>query len=77
LGYVLVALIAHFVLHEQVSLVRWFGIVLITGGVGFVAGGPMLTSPADEKAKCPLLNAKDTARNGAPAEEVVSGGVEL
>jgi drug/metabolite transporter (DMT)-like permease len=77
LGYVLVALIAHFVLHEQVSLLRWFGIALITGGVGFVAGGPMLTSHAEEKAKSPLLTAEDTARNRAPAEEVVSGGREL
>lgn len=44
LGYVLIALIARFVLHEQVSLLRWLGIALISGGVGFVAGGPVLTS---------------------------------
>lgn len=76
LGYVLVALSARFVLHEDVSLLRWFGIVLITGGVGFVAGGPMLTSHADEEIKSPLLTAKDAARNGAPTEEVACGGVK-
>ena len=43
LGYVLLALIARFVLHEQVSPLRWLGIALISGGVGFVAGGPALT----------------------------------
>src|SRR5271165_7576175 len=54
LGYVLLALVARFVLHEYVSPLRWLGIVLITGGVGFIAGGPALTThpdtadPADE-----------------------------
>ena len=43
LGYVLLALVARFVLHEHVSPLRWLGIALITGGVGFVAGGPELT----------------------------------
>jgi drug/metabolite transporter (DMT)-like permease len=43
LGYVLLALVAKFVLHEQVSTLRWLGIAFITGGVGFVAGGPELT----------------------------------
>ena len=46
LGYVLLALVARFVLHEQVSPLRWLGIALISGGVGFVAGGPALTSHA-------------------------------
>ncbi len=62
LGYVLLALVARFALHEQVSASRWLGIALISGGVGFVAGGPSLTS--DANAKSPLL-AKN-ARNGAP-----------
>lgn len=43
LGYVLLALIAKFLLHEQVSTLRWVGIALISAGVGFVAGGPALT----------------------------------
>jgi drug/metabolite transporter (DMT)-like permease len=80
LGYVLLALVAKFALHEQVSPLRWLGIALISGGVGFVAGGPALTShahPGDEHPESPLL-AKN-ARNGAPAvDEVptVSGGME-
>lgn len=43
IGYVLLALIAKFILHEQVTTARWIGIVLITAGVGFIAGGPALT----------------------------------
>jgi len=42
-GNVIVALLAHFWLHEPISLERWAGIVLITLGVGFVAQGPSLT----------------------------------
>ena len=43
LGYVLLALIAKFVLHEQVTMWRWVGIGLIAVGVSFVASGPELT----------------------------------
>ncbi len=56
LGYVLLALIAKFVLHEQVTTLRWVGIFLIAVGVSCVATGPELTShrharePADEPA---------------------------
>jgi len=42
-GYVILALIAKYQLHEQITPVRWIGILLITAGVGFVAGGPELT----------------------------------
>lgn len=42
-GYVVVALLSKFWLHETVSLYRWAGIVLIVCGVGFVANGPSLT----------------------------------
>jgi drug/metabolite transporter (DMT)-like permease len=52
LGYVLLALVARFVLHENISPLRWLGIALITAGVGFVAGGPALTEhPPGEAAK--------------------------
>ncbi|MBZ5546623.1 MAG: EamA family transporter [Acidobacteriia bacterium] len=44
LGYVLVALIAHFGFHEAISPTRWLGIALITAGVGFVAAGPSVTT---------------------------------
>jgi len=43
LGYVLLAFIARFLLHEQVSLTRWLGIALVSAGVGFVTTGPELT----------------------------------
>jgi drug/metabolite transporter (DMT)-like permease len=36
--------VARFLLHEHVSPLRWLGIALITGGVGFIAGGPELTT---------------------------------
>jgi drug/metabolite transporter (DMT)-like permease len=73
LGYVLLALVARFLLHEHVSPLRWLGIALITGGVGFIAGGPELTKhphvaqPVHEPrtAADSSLLAKD-ARNGAP-----------
>ena len=43
LGYVLIALIARFFLHEQVTPLRWLGILLISSGVGFVTQGPVIT----------------------------------
>jgi drug/metabolite transporter (DMT)-like permease len=46
LSYVLMALLARLFLNEHVTLARWFGIALITIGVGFVAGGPALTPAA-------------------------------
>jgi drug/metabolite transporter (DMT)-like permease len=52
LGYVLLALVAKFALHEQVSPLRWLGIALITGGVGFVAGGPSLTPQPGADVSC-------------------------
>src|SRR5271156_2245550 len=63
LGYVLLALAARFVLHEHVSPLRWLGIALITGGVGFIAGGPALTEHHDHKLAEP-----------DEAEVAVSGG---
>ena len=42
-GNVIVALFARFFLHEAISWQRWFGVVLITVGVGFVAQGPSFT----------------------------------
>jgi drug/metabolite transporter (DMT)-like permease len=46
LAYVLLALVAKFVLHEHVSATRWAGIVLISAGVAFVARGPVLSPEA-------------------------------
>ena len=42
-GYVVIALMGRFWLHEQMSLSRWAGILLIVCAVGFVAGGPSRT----------------------------------
>ncbi|HWE87776.1 MAG TPA: EamA family transporter [Terracidiphilus sp.] len=42
-GNVIVALLAKFWLHEEISWQRWAGIALITVGVGFVAQGPPRT----------------------------------
>jgi drug/metabolite transporter (DMT)-like permease len=50
LGYVLVALLSQWFLGEHVNLTRWLGILMITGGVGFVAGGPSFT-PKREREK--------------------------
>jgi drug/metabolite transporter (DMT)-like permease len=50
-GNVIVELLSRFWLHETVSGQRWFGVLLITVGVGFVAHGPSLTErPAAEPA---------------------------
>lgn len=42
-GYVMIALIGRFWLHERLSVSRWLGILLIVSAVGFVAGGPSRT----------------------------------
>ncbi len=47
-SYVVMALLAHILLHERVSVQRWCGIMLIVAGVGFVAGGPSHTEHAAE-----------------------------
>jgi len=44
LAYVAIAFLSRFWLHEQISLSRWFGIALITAGVGFVTQGPAYTA---------------------------------
>jgi len=50
LAYVLVAVLGALVLHEQISPTRWTGILLISCGVGIVAGGPIATRhPAEKK----------------------------
>ena len=58
IGYVLLALIAKFVLHEEVTLWRWLGILLISAGVGFVAGGPALTPRRDKAAQLEAMAAR-------------------
>jgi uncharacterized membrane protein len=52
-GNVIVELLSRFWLHESISYQRWFGVLLITVGVGFVAHGPSLTekSATEESAQ--------------------------
>ena len=75
-GNVIVALFARFWLHEAISYQRWFGIVLITVGVGFVAHGPSLTErPSDPlEPSVPRLAANDSTiedpLNKIPAQPV-------
>lgn len=79
LGYVLLALVAKFALHENVSPMRWVGIALISGGVGFVAGGPALTSHGhDDPAHSELPPFANNAKDGTNTSEAVStaSGVE-
>jgi drug/metabolite transporter (DMT)-like permease len=45
ISYVIMALLARFFLHETINVTRWLGILLITAGVGFVAGGPVASGP--------------------------------
>jgi drug/metabolite transporter (DMT)-like permease len=42
-AYVITAFISRFWLHEQISVYRWTGILLIVCAVGVVANGPVLT----------------------------------
>ena len=43
-GYVIIALLSRFWLHETITPARWAGIALITLGVGFVTRGPSYTT---------------------------------
>ncbi|SFS16915.1 hypothetical protein SAMN05421771_3001 [Granulicella pectinivorans] len=55
-GNVVIALISRFMLHEHLSLSRWFGILLLTSAVGFVANSPARTdrdNPLQDTGKAP------------------------
>ena len=56
-GYVVVALLSKFWLHEAgLGVSRWAGILLIVGGVGFVANGPSRTEHAPEHHELDLMD---------------------
>jgi drug/metabolite transporter (DMT)-like permease len=59
-GYVVVALLSRFWLHEQISPLRWAGILLIVIGVGFVTHGPSYTEHSHSEA--PLPEAESVGR---------------
>lgn len=79
LGYVLLALVARFALHEQVSVTRWIGIAFIAGGVGFVAGSPALTAHGHDELLPTQPGLSSTnfppfakgAKDRAPSDDVV------
>ena len=48
MGYVLLALMARVLLHEQVTVTRWMGILLVSIGVAVVTRGPALTQARPE-----------------------------
>jgi drug/metabolite transporter (DMT)-like permease len=52
LSYVIVAILGAVVLHEHISLTRWVGILLLSGGVGVVAGGPSSTKRRPQEKPC-------------------------
>ena len=64
LGNVFVVLLAYFWLHDKVSPLRWMGVVLITVAVGFVAQGPISTTPPLNLPD-PVDKAEDPPRNDA------------
>jgi drug/metabolite transporter (DMT)-like permease len=51
-GYIIMAGLAKFFLHETITPKRWIGILLITAGVGFVAGGPSVTTEESSESAC-------------------------
>jgi drug/metabolite transporter (DMT)-like permease len=61
IGNVIVALLARFWRHEQISPARWLGILLITAAVGFVAQGPSYTVTEKECADSELAAAGATS----------------
>ena len=69
LGYVLVALIAHFSFHEDISPTRWLGIALIAAGVGFVAAGPSVTPIANHRQPPRSFPRRDFS-GGEPVKEI-------
>ncbi len=55
-SYILLALLAKYMLQEQISVARWAGIGLIVAGVGFVAGGSHRTDhPEEDSPELPVL----------------------
>jgi drug/metabolite transporter (DMT)-like permease len=49
IGYVLVALAGRILLHEEISIKRWAGIVLIVAGVALVSGSSPQTAQPETR----------------------------
>ena len=72
-GNVIVALFARFWLHEAISYQRWFGVMLITVGVGFVAHGPSLTERPTDLIAAPEEIVVPSGMNAKDSDSVLAG----
>lgn len=61
-SFILLTLVAKFVLHENVSLTRWMGVLLISVGVGVVTQGPSMTHHPQKTKESECVPAGATAR---------------
>jgi drug/metabolite transporter (DMT)-like permease len=61
-SFILLTLVAKFILHENVSLARWLGVLMISVGVGFVTQGPALTPQPRRRAPHDRLAGPVSAR---------------
>ena len=64
-SYIVMALLARFYLHEQVSWIRWSGILLIALGVGFIARGPSVTVASTPAGTIPYADPASSSRGEA------------
>lgn len=62
ISFIMLTLVARFVLHENVSVTRWLGVLLISIGVGVVTQGPALTHHPKQKEPDETLSVTATAR---------------
>lgn len=61
-SFILLTLVAKFALHENVSIARWLGVLMISVGVGFVTQGPALTSQPRQREPRESLGTPISAR---------------
>jgi drug/metabolite transporter (DMT)-like permease len=62
-SFILLTLVAKFVLHENVSLARWIGVLMISVGIGFVTQGPALTAHSHQRESGEPLGTPVSARS--------------
>ena len=65
LGFLLTALSARFLLHEQISIVRWIGVLLIVAGAGLVSWSEKARPAAPGVSPGPHSTSTSTADRGA------------